>query len=126
MTLHSPGLSLLLSYSGHSTGNSSNSRESFSIPVIMEKWYHTIHDWYRFTDSVIDLIDEYIRFSTEIDPDDGIYVDEDDNVRLMARNEAPDESDFHPIVNLLDLTQSPPELKYDAVEELVDKYIFVR
>lgn len=126
MTFHSPGLYLLLSCSGYPTGNSSNSRESFSNPDNMEKWYHTIQDWHRFTDSVIDLIDEYVRFSTEIDPDDGIYVDEDDNIRLIARNEAPDESDFHPIVNLLDLTQSPPELKYDAVEELVDKYIFVR
>ena len=92
----------------------------------MEKWYHTIQDWHRFADAVIDLRDEYVRYSTEIDPDDGIYVDEDDNVRLMARNEAPDESDFHSIVNLLDLALSPPEPKYDAVEELVDKYIFVR
>ena len=92
----------------------------------MEKWYHTIQDWHRFADAVIDLIDEYVRYSTEIDPNDGIYVDEDDNVCLMARNEAPDESDFHSIVNLLDSSLSPPEPKYDAVEELVDKYIFVR
>ena len=92
----------------------------------MEKWYHSIQDWHRFADAVTDLVEDYLKYSTDIDENDGIYVDEDDNVRLMARNEAPDESDFHPIVNLLDMTQSPPELKYDAVEELVDKYIFVR
>lgn len=92
----------------------------------MEKWYHTIQDWHRFTDAVIDLICDYVRFSTEIDPDDGIYVDDDDNLSLIVRNEAPDEDNFHPIVNLLDMTSSPPELKYDAVDELVDKYIFVR
>lgn len=92
----------------------------------MEKWYHSIQDWHRFADAVTDLVEDYLKYSSEIDENDGIYVDDDDNVRLMTRNEAPDESDFHPIVNLLDLSVSPPELKYDAVEELVDKYIFVR
>lgn len=92
----------------------------------MEKWYHSIQDWHRFADAVTDLVEDYLKYSLEIDENDGIYVDEDDNVRLMARNEAPDESDFHPLINLLDLSESVPVVNYNAVEELTDKYIFVR
>ena len=92
----------------------------------MEKWYHSIQDWHRFSDSVIDILSEYIKYSNEIESGDGIYVDEDDNVILTDIKSTPDEENFHPIVELLDLSQSPPEIKYDKVDELTDKYIFVR
>ena len=84
----------------------------------MEKWYHSIQDWHRFADAVTDLVEDYLKYSTDIDENDGIYVDEDDNISLMARNEAPDESDFYPIMNLLDLSESVPEVNYEAIQEL--------
>jgi len=92
----------------------------------MEKWYHSIQDWHRFADAVADLVEDYIRFSTDIDENDGIYVDEDDNVSLMNRHDAPDDDNFHSIVNLLDMSEGMPEVSYDAIQELTDKYIFVR
>ena len=45
---------------------------------------------------------------------------------LISRNDAPDEDNFHGIVNLLDMRADAPEVSYDAVQELTDKYIFVR
>ena len=92
----------------------------------MEKWYHSIQDWNKFADSVTYLIADYIRFSSGIDENDGIYVDEEDNVSLMNRSDAPDEENFHGILNLLDMSGSEPEVNYDAIQELTDKYIFVR
>ena len=92
----------------------------------MGKWYHSIQDWHRFADAVTDLVEDYIKYSTEIDENDGIYVDEDDEVHLVSREMTSDEVNFHPIVNLLDLSESVPEVNYDAIQELTDKYIFVR
>ena len=92
----------------------------------MVKWYHSIQDWHRFADAVADLVEDYIRFSTDIDENDGIYVDEDDNVSLMNRHDAPDDDNFHSILILLDMSEGMPEVSYDAIRELTDKYIFVR
>lgn len=92
----------------------------------MEKWYHSIQDWHRFADAVADLVEDYIKYSTEIDENDGIYVDEDDNVSLMNRSDAPDDDNFHSILILLDMSEGMPEVSYDAIQELTDKYIFVR
>ena len=92
----------------------------------MEKYYHTIQDWHRFADAVTDLVEDYIKYSTDIDENDGIYVDDDDNVSLMNRHDAPDEDNFHGIDNLLEESEGMLEVKYSAVEELTDKYIFVR
>ncbi len=92
----------------------------------MEKYYHTIQDWHRFADAVTDLVEDYIKYSTGIDENDGIYVDDDDNVSLMNRNDAPDEDNFHGIIKLLDMRADAPEVSYDAIQELTDKYIFVR
>ena len=64
----------------------------------MEKYYHTIQDYHRFLDSVIDLVEDYIKYSNEIDENDGIYVDEDDNVSIMSRQETPDEADWYRIM----------------------------
>ena len=96
------------------------------ISSSMEKWYHSIQDWHRFADAVTDLVEDYIKYSSEIDENDGIYVDENDNVSLMNRSDAPDEDNFHSILILLDMSKGMPEVSYDAVEELTDKYIFVR
>lgn len=92
----------------------------------MGKWYHSIQDYHRFLDSVIYLVEDYIKYNNEIDENDGIYVDEDDNVSLMSRQETPDEADRYRIIDLLDKDKDTPEVNYDAVEELADKYIFVR
>ena len=92
----------------------------------MKNNYHTIQDKHRFADAVIDLVEDYIKYGNGIDENDGIYVDEYDNVSLISVKEAPDESEFHPIVNLLDFSLGVPEIKFDAGEELTDKYIFVR
>ena len=96
------------------------------INHVMEKYYHTIQDWHRFADAVTDLVEDYIKYSTDIDENDGIYVDDDDNVSLISRNDAPDEDNYHGILNLLDMRADAPEVSYDAVQELTDKYIFVR
>lgn len=92
----------------------------------MGKWYHSIQDWHRFADAVTDLVEDYIKYSTEIDENDGIYVDEDDEVHLVSREMTSDEVNFHPIVNLLDLSESVLEVNYNAIQELTDKYIYVR
>ena len=44
----------------------------------MDKYYHSIQDWNRFADAVTDLITDYIKYSSWIDGNDGIYVDEND------------------------------------------------
>ena len=92
----------------------------------MDKYYHTIQDYHKFIDSVIDLVEDYIKYSSVIDENDGIYVDEDDNVSLMNRHDAPDEADWCRIIDLLDKDKDAPEVNYDAGEELTNKYIFVR
>lgn len=92
----------------------------------MEKWYHSIQDWHRFADSVIDLVEDYLKYGNGIDENDGIYVDEDDEAHLANREMTPDDDNFHPIIELLDMKGDSPEVNYSAVEELTDKYIFVR
>ena len=92
----------------------------------MEKWYHSIQDWHRFADAVTDLVEDYIKYGNGIDENDGIYVDEDDEVSLVGLEMTPDESNFHSIINLLDLSGSIPQVNYEAIQELTDMYIFVR
>ena len=92
----------------------------------MEKWYHSIQDWHRFADAVTDLVEDYIRYGNGIDENDGIYVDEDDEVHLANKEMTPDDDNFHPIIKLLDMEGDSPEVNYSAVEELTDRYIFVR
>jgi len=94
--------------------------------MCMEKWYHSIQDWHRFADAVTDIVEDYIKYSSEIDENDGIYVDEDDNVHLANREMTPDDDNFYPIIKLLDMNVDSPGVNYSAVEELTDKYIFVR
>lgn len=89
----------------------------------MEKWYHSIQDWNRFADAVFDLVEDYIRYSTEIDENDGIYVDENDNVSIEDGRTIADKQDFYPIVNFIN---DENEVDYDKIQELTDKYIFVR
>lgn len=91
----------------------------------MEKYYHSIQDYYKFIDAVIDLIVDYLKYSNGTDAEDGVFVD-DDNVSLISVKDAPDASNFHSIVNLLDLSEDVPKVNYDAVEELTNQYIFVR
>ena len=92
----------------------------------MEKYYHSIQDYHKFIDTVIDVIADYLKYGNGIDAEDGVFVDEDDNVSLISVKDAPDASNFHSIVNLLDLSGDVPKVNYDAVEELTNKYIFVR
>lgn len=89
----------------------------------MEKWYHSIQDWNRFADAVFDLVEDYIKYSTEIDENDGIYVDENDNVSIEDGRTIADKQDFHPIVNFIN---NENEVDYDKIQQLTDKYIFVR
>ena len=44
----------------------------------------------------------------------------------MNRHDAPDDDNFHSILILLDMSEGMPEVSYDAIQELTDKYIFVR
>ena len=92
----------------------------------MEKWYHSMQDWNRFADAVFDLVEDYIRYSTEIDENDGIYVDENDNVSIEDGRTIADKQDFHPIVGLLVNENGVYDVDYDRIQELTDKYIFVR
>lgn len=92
----------------------------------MEKYYHSIQDYHKFIDAVIDLIVDYLKYGNGIDAEDGVFVDEDDNVSLISVKDAPDASNFHSIVKLLDLSEDVPKVNYDAIEELTNQYIFVR
>ena len=92
----------------------------------MDKYYHSIQDWNRFADAVTDLITDYIKYSSWIDGNDGIYVDENDNVSLENGNEITDKDNFYPIMNLLMIEDGKHDVDYDKIQELTDKYIFVR
>ncbi len=92
----------------------------------MEKYYHSIQDWHKFADSVTDLVEEYIKYSSDINENDGLYVDESDNVSLENRDEVSDKENFHPISQLIIREDGMVEVDFEKVEELTDKYIFVR
>ena len=85
-----------------------------------------IQDFNAFSDRICDLVLDYVRFSTEIDPDDGIFVDEDDNVSLMNRNEVADELNFYLISDLVREVDGIIEVKMDTIDDITSKYIFVR
>ena len=45
----------------------------------MEREY-SIQDFRRFSEKIADIVDNYIRYSTEIDENDGIFIDQEDNI----------------------------------------------
>lgn len=46
-----------------------------------------------------------------------VYVDEDDEVSLAGPEMTSDESNFHSIINLLDLSGSVPQINYEAIQD---------
>ena len=62
----------------------------FFLSSSMRKYYHTIQDQNRFIDSIINLIVDYLKYGNGIDAEDGVFVDEDDNVSLISVKDAPD------------------------------------
>ena len=93
----------------------------------------TIQDYHRFADKIMDLITDYLRYSNWIDPDDGIYVDADNEVTLVNRNDISDTDNFYPISSFIVLDKEDDEdeelkdwISFDLIDDLVAKYIFVR
>ena len=81
----------------------------------------------------MDLITDYLRYSNWIDPDDGIYVDADNEVTLVNRNDISDTDNFYPISSFIVLDKEDDEdeelkdwISFDLIDDLVAKYIFVR
>ena len=93
----------------------------------------TIQDYHKFSDRIVDLVTDYLRFSNWIDPDDGIYVDADNEVTLVNRNDISDTDNFYPISSFIVLDKEDDEdeemkewISFDLIDDLVAKYIFVR
>lgn len=86
----------------------------------------SIQDFHRFSDRIMDIVSDYIRFSDWIDPNDGIYVDDNDEVSLLNRNDISDVDNFYPISNLLVKEGGKEWVSIDHIDDITAKYIFVR
>ena len=87
--------------------------------------YNSIQEYNAFISTIVDTVNDYLRYSTVIDETDGIYVDDDDEVSLVSKTDIQDENNFYPILSLL-TADDTPEVDIDKVQGIADKYIFVR
>ena len=72
------------------------------------------------------MVSDYIRFSDWIDPNDGIYVDDNDKVSLLNRNDITDTENFYPISTFLVEEEGKEWVSIDRIDDITAKYIFVR
>lgn len=87
--------------------------------------YNSIQEYNAFISTIVDTVNDYLRYSTVIDETDGIYVDGDDEVSLVSNTDIQDKNNFYPILGLL-TADDAPEVDIDKVQDIADKYIFVR
>lgn len=80
----------------------------------------------------MDLVSDYLRFGNWIVPDDGIYVDRENEVALINRKDITDTDNFYPISSFIVLDKEDDEdeelkewISFDLIDDLVAKYIFV-
>ena len=74
----------------------------------------------------MDLVSDYLRFSNWTDPDDGIYVDIENEVSLINRKDITDTDNFYPISTLIVVEDGKEWVSIDSIDDITAKYIFVR
>ncbi len=87
---------------------------------------YSIQDFHRFSDQIVGIVADYIKYSSEVDEDDGVYIDDEDNIELLNRADLPDTKDFYPISTLIHEEDGVSVPDYDAIDDLTSRYIFVR
>ena len=87
---------------------------------------YSIQDYRRFSEKIADFVDNYIQYSTVIDENDGVYIDQEDNISLASILDHPDRKDFFPITTLVKEEDGVTLPDYDAIDEVTSGYIFVR
>ena len=86
----------------------------------------SIQDFHRFSDQIVGIVADYIKYSSEVDEDDGVYIDEEDSIELINRADLSDTKDFYPISTLVHEEDGVLVPDYDAIDDLTSRYIFVR
>ncbi len=87
---------------------------------------YSIQDFHRFSDQIVDIVADYIKYSSEVDGADGVHIDEEDNIELINQADLADTKDFYPISTLIHEEDGALEPDYDAIDDLTSQYIFVR
>ena len=86
----------------------------------------TIQDYHRFADRIMDLVSDYLRYGNWTDPDDGIYVDSENEVSLINRKDITDPDNFYPLTTFIVSEDGKELVCVDRIDEVTAKYIFVR
>ena len=86
----------------------------------------TIQDYHRFSDRILDLVSNYLRYSNWIDPDDGICVNGENEVSLINRKDITDTENFYTLSSFIVLEDGKEWVSIDRIDEVTAKYIFVR
>ena len=76
-------------------------------------------------EAIINAVDDYANWSTEIDSRDGIHVAKDLEVSVVREGECP-AADFYPIASLLRTENGKTQADFELCSEVAQKYIFVR
>jgi len=87
---------------------------------------YSIQDFHRFSDQIVDIVSDYVKYSSEVDEADGVYIDDEDNIELINRADLPGAKDFYPISSLIQEDDGVLVPDYDAIDDLTSRYIFVR
>ncbi|MBO4499551.1 MAG: XisI protein [Bacteroidaceae bacterium] len=86
----------------------------------------TIQDYHSFSNRITDLLTDYIRYSNWIDPEDGIYVDTENDVYLINKTDISDPDNFYSISSFIVEEDGKFWISIDRIEDVTAKYIFVR
>ena len=84
-----------------------------------------IQDQIALEEAIINAVDDYANWSTEIDSKDGIHVAKDLAVSVVREGECPAD-DFFPIASLLRTEDGKTQADFERCAEVAQKYIFVR
>lgn len=90
--------------------------------------YSAIQDYKNEVLEIYDIISDYIRFSDYIDKTDGLYLTIDSKVLLISQQLIPkgDGGTFFPIKTLVRKTMEGMMPNVDMIEDIVDRYMFVK
>jgi hypothetical protein len=96
--------------------------------IVIEQEYSSIQDYKNEILKIYDIISEYIKDNEYISNNDGLYLTEDNNIILIPFKMIPKggEGIFVPIKTLIRKTTEGLTPNVDTIEDLVDRYTFVR
>ena len=86
----------------------------------------TIQNYHSFSNRIADIVTDYLRYSSCIDPDDGIYVDDDNDVLLTNKKDITDLANYYPISTFLIKEDGEYWISIDRIDDVTAKYVFVR